>query len=294
MSILLCDSNCELWYTRLEELKLDYISMPYLYGGEQYNYDLGKNTDFKKFFSAVRSGTVPKTMALNPEDYKEILSPYFKKGEDVIYISFSHAMSGTFAQLDKALEELKIEFPDRKCTVFNTNSISLGAGIQVEAAAELKLKGASDGEILEFLKDFTNRVSVYFVVDDLMHLKRGGRLSGAAAVAGTLLGLKPLITFNAQGGLSVIEKIVGRKKVIKNIANKVINNITGKEYGVYVVDADCKEDGDELARVLSEALPDVKIKRQPVGPVIGSHCGPGTLGVIFISDKRPIALEGNE
>ena len=90
-------------------------------------------------------------MALNPENYKEILTPYFKAGEDVLYISFSHAMSGTFSQLDKALEELKTEFPERKCTVFNTNSISLGAGIQVEAAAELKNKGASDEARLDSL-----------------------------------------------------------------------------------------------------------------------------------------------
>ena len=141
MSVLLCDSNCELWYTRVKELGLDYISMPYCYGGGEYGYDLGENTDFKKFYDAVRGGTVPKTMALNPENYKEILTPYFKAGEDVLYISFSHAMSGTFAQLDAALKELKKEFPERKCTVFNTNSICLGAGIQVETAAELKQKG---------------------------------------------------------------------------------------------------------------------------------------------------------
>lgn len=89
MSVLLCDSNCELWYTRVKELGLDYISMPYCYGGGEYGYDLGENTDFKKFYDAVRGGTVPKTMALNPENYKEILTPYFKAGEDVLYISFS-------------------------------------------------------------------------------------------------------------------------------------------------------------------------------------------------------------
>lgn len=291
MSILLCDSNCELWHTRVSELGLDFISMPYLYGGEEYGYDLGKNTDFKKFYEAVRSGVVPKTMALNPENYKEILTRYFAAGEDVLYVSFSHAMSGTFAQLDKALEELKNEFPDRKCTVFNTNSISLGAGIQVEAAAELKKNGASDEEILAFLKEFTNRVAVYFVVDNLMHLKRGGRLSGAAAVAGTLLGLKPMLTINEDGGLTVCEKIVGRKKVLKTLADKVIKELTGTDYSVYIIDADCKEDGDELEKLIKAARPEAKTVRQIVGPVIGTHCGPGTVGVIFIADKRPIALK---
>ncbi|MBD5585137.1 MAG: DegV family protein [Clostridia bacterium] len=290
MSVLICDSNCELWHSRVEELGIDYISMPYCYGGEEYYYDLGKETDFNKFYTAVRGGAVPKTMALNPENYKEILTPYFAKGEDVLYISFSHAMSGTFSQLDKALEELKTEYPERKCTVFNTNSICLGAGIQVEAAAELKKKGASDEEILEFLKDFTNRVSIYFVVDNLMHLKRGGRLSGASAVAGTILGLKPMLTTSETGGLSVCEKIVGRKKVLRTLADKVVNGLTGTEYSVYVVDADCKEDGDELAQMIKSLRPEAKIVRQIVGPVIGSHCGPGTLGVIFIADERPIKL----
>ncbi len=291
MSVLLCDSNCELWYTRVKELGLDYISMPYCYGGGEYGYDLGENTDFKKFYDAVRGGTVPKTMALNPENYKEILTPYFKAGEDVLYISFSHAMSGTFAQLDAALKELKKEFPERKCTVFNTNSICLGAGIQVEAAAELKQKGASDEEIIAFLKEFTNRVAVYFVVDDLMHLKRGGRLSAGAAVAGTLLSIKPMLTVNEEGGLNVIEKVTGRKKAVRALADKVIKGLTGTEYSVYILDADCKEDGDKLAERIKAERSDAKIVRQTVGPVIGTHCGPGTLGVIFIADERPVKLK---
>lgn len=291
MSILLCDSNCELWFKRAKELQLDYISMPYCYGNEEYGYDLGEKTDFKKFYSAVREGVIPKTMALNPENYKEILTPYFKAGEDVLYISFSHAMSGTFAQLEKALEELKEEFPERKCTVFNTNSICLGAGVQVEAAAELKLKGASDEEILAFLNEFTHRVAVYFVVDDLMHLKRGGRLSAGAAVAGTLLSIKPVLTVSADGGLNVYTKALGRKKAMRTLADKVAKELTGTEYSVYIVDADCKEDGDELEKMIKTSRPDAKTVRQPVGPVIGTHCGPGTLGVIFVADNRPIPLE---
>ena len=292
MSVLICDSNGELWYTRAAELKLDYISMPYYIKGEEYFYDLGEKTDFKKFYQTVRGGEIPKTQALNPEDYKRILTPYFEKGEDVLYVSFSHKMSGTFQQLDAALKELKEIYPDRKCTVFDTNSISLGAGIQAEQAAILMQNGASDEEILAFLEDFTNRVAVYFVVDDLMHLKRGGRCSGLAAVAGTLLGLKPMLTFNEEGGLSVITKLGGRKKAITTLANKVIDELTDEDkYSVYVVDADCKEEGDKLRDLILAKRPNANIVRQIVGPVIGSHCGPGTLGVIFVAAKRPIPLK---
>lgn len=292
MSVLLCDSNCELWHTRAEELGLDYISMPYYVEEKEYRYDLGKNTDFRAFYDAVRGGAVPKTQALNPEDYKEILTPYFEKGEDVLYVSFSHKMSGTFNYLDVALRELKEKYPERKCTVFNTNGISLGAGIQVEQAALMKKAGASDEEILAFLKEFTDRVAVYFVVDDLMHLKRGGRLSGFAAVAGTLLSLKPVLTFNEEGGLSVLTKVGGRKKAISTLAAHVAEELRDADkYSVYIVDADCKEDGDRLRDLILEKRPEAQIVRQIVGPVIGSHCGPGTLGVIFVADRRPIPLK---
>lgn len=290
MSVLICDSNCELWYTRAKELGLDYIGMPYTIDGQEYYYDLGEKTDFKDFYDRVRKGSVPITSALNPENYKEILEPYFAKGEDILYISFSHAMSGTFNQLNTALKELHEKYPDRKCTVFDTNSISLGAGIQVEQAAMLKQKGASDEEIINYLKDFTNKVAVYFVVDDLMHLKRGGRLSAAAAFAGTLLGLKPMLTFNAKGGLDVIAKISGKKKAIRTMADKVVNELADTDKPVYLVDADCPADADLLEQMIKEKRPEAKIVRQVVGPVIGTHCGPGTMGVIFAAEKRPIPL----
>lgn len=288
---MLCDSNGELWFDKVKELGMDFISMPYCYCGKEYFYDLGENTDFVAFYSAVRAGNIPKTMALNPENYKDILTPYFKSGEDVLYVSFSHAMSGTFAQLDAALNRLKEEFPERKCTVFDTNSISLGAGIQMLAAARKKKEGATDGEIVEFLKQFTKKVCVYFSVDDLMHLKRGGRLSAASAVAGTILQIKPILSTNEKGGLGILEKVTGRKKAVRTLAQKVIDGLKDTSYPVYIVDADCKEEGDELAALIKEKRPDADIVRQIVGPVIGTHCGPGTLGVIFIGDKRPIPLE---
>ena len=290
MSTMIFDSNGELWYTRAEELGLDYISMPYYINGEEYFYDLGKATNFRKFYDLVRAGNIPKTQALNPEDYKNFLTPYFERGEDILYISFSHKLSGTFQSLDLALRELRERFPDRKCTVFDTNSISLGTGIQVEAAARRKAEGASDEEILAFLSAFTDRVCVYFTVDDLMHLKRGGRCSGLAAVAGTVLGLKPMLSVGADGGLAVLSKISGRKKAIRTLAEKVVSELTDESYPVYVVDADCPEEGDKLRDLILEKRPGANVVRQIVGPVIGSHCGPGTLGVIFIGDKRPVPL----
>lgn len=290
MSVLLIDADGELWYTRQEELGVRCIQMPYSYCGKEYYYDLGKNTDFDAFYKAVRGGEVPKTMALNPQEYVDIIEPIFAEGEDVLYVSFSHKMSGTFDHLHTALEQLKEKYPDRKCTVFDTKSISLGAGIQMEYAAELKNNGASDEEIIAALTEFTDRVAVYFVVDDLMHLKRGGRLSGIAAFAGTLLGLKPILTLDENGSLGVLTKKAGKRTALKLIADNVVKQLTGTDYSVYVVDADSKDDGDWLADQIRAKRPEAKIVRQVVGPVIGAHCGPGTIGVIFIADKRPIPL----
>lgn len=290
MSVLIIDVDGELWYKRQEELGVDYIKMPFSYGGKEYYYDLGKETDFGAFYKAVRGGEVPKTMALNPDDYIRILEPYFARGEDVLYVSFSHAMSGTFDHLNTALNTLYEKYPERKCKIFDTKGISLAAGIQMEYAAELKNKGASDDEIIEELTKLRDRVTVYFVVDDLMHLKRGGRLSGAAAFAGTLLSLKPVLTHDEHGGLKVYEKITGKRKAIRRMADRVINELTGTDFPVYVIDADSPEEGDQLRDMILEKRPEAKIVRQIVGPVIGSHCGPGTVGVIFIADKRPIPL----
>lgn len=291
MSVLIIDADGELWYTRQEELNVDYIKMPFAYGGKEYDYDLGKETDFRAFYDAVRGGEIPKTMALNPVDYVNILEPYFKNGEDVLYVSFSHAMSGTFDHLETALKMLKETYPERQCRVFDTKAISLGAGIQMEYAAELKNKGASDDEIIAALTELRDRVAVYFVVDDLMHLKRGGRLSGAAAFAGTLLSLKPVLTHDEHGGLKVYEKITGKRKALRKMADKVINELTGTDFAVYIVDADTPDEGDALKDMILEKRPEAKIVRQIIGPVIGAHCGPGTVGVIFIADKRPIPLE---
>ena len=229
-------------------------------------------------------------MALNPAEYVDILEKYFSQGQDLLYVSFSHKMSGTFNQLQTALNELKDKYPERKCVVFDTNAISLGAGIQMEYAAMLRNAGASDEEILAKLAEFTHKVAMYFIVDDLVYLKRGGRLSAFAAFAGNLLGLKPILTTDEEGGLNAIEKIAGKRKAIKKIAEKVVETLTDTSMPVYILDADAPADGEMLANLIAEKRLDAKIVRQMVGPVIGAHCGPGTVGAIFVANARPIPL----
>ena len=205
--------------------------------------------------------------------YDEIFRPYFEKGEDIFYITFSHALSGTFQSLDAAVKKLKEEFPDRKFTVFNTKEISLGAGLQVKYAAELWRTGASDGELFKFLNEFTNRVATYFACDDLMYLHKGGRLSLTSGIFGTILGIKPVLTFNEEGDVPPSYKArSGRKRTIRNLARRVVEDgVELDKYEVYVVDADCGEDGDLLARLIKEGRPEAEVKRQIVRALSSLH-----------------------
>jgi DegV family protein with EDD domain len=287
LSTFFIDSNSELWFDKAEALGVSFISMPYTLDGVEYYYDLGKNTDFKHFYKRVREGAIPTTSALNAQNYIDIFKPYLQKGEDILYLTFSHKMSATFEFCDIAIEKLKAEFPERKIIVFDSNAISVPCALQCIYAAETFNKNRSIPETIEFLKDFTKHAGCYFVVDDLNHLKRGGRISGAAAVVGTLLGVKPLLTISITGAIENIGKIKGGKKVVSTLVDLIKTN---GDFSVYkrilLTNADCENQAKELAAALKAALPaDIEISSQTVGPVIASHCGPGTVGVGFYLKK---------
>lgn len=287
MSILFCDTNCELWWTKAEELGLKVIRMPYTIDNTEYFYDLGRETDFDWFYGKVRDRHMPITSALNSNDYHEYFEPYFKAGEDILYISFSSEMSGTFNYMDTAVKELSKQYPQARFRRFDTKSISMGAGMQVYLAAKLFKSGASTDEVYAYLEKITKNVCVCFAVDDLNHLKRGGRLSGAAAVIGTLFNIKPVIKIGDDGKLFVDHKESGRKKAIKYIYDLICENVKEiDKYPIVIEHADCKDDCDLLYSKIKEKFPTADIWVQPIGPVIGTHCGPGTIGAIFMSNKR--------
>lgn len=287
MSVIFFDTDCELWYTQADELGAQVIKMPYTIDGEETFYDLGRNTDFKDFYSRIRKGSMPITSALNPTQYIEIFEPYFAKGEEIFYISFSDQMSGTFNHLEVALRELNEKYPGVKFTRFDTKSISFGAGYQVYFAIKYFQEGHSVEETVEFLKEFTHHVGVYFMADDLMHLHRGGRLSKSSAILGSVLAIKPMITVTDEGKLEVVDKVKGEKKAIRYFIDKL--DELGSEldkYPIVVLDADNPELGGKLEETIREKYPSSEIWHYPVGPVIGAHCGPGTTAIIFHSKSR--------
>lgn len=288
MNVLLIDSNSELWFDKTRALGLPYIKMPLTIDGQESFYDLGEHTDFDDFYRRVRAGSIPITSALNKFNYLDTFEPYFSRGDDILYLSFSHKLSATFEQMDAAIAELKEKYPARTITVFDSKSISIGTGLQCYYAAQEFNKHRDIEKTVAFLNEFSPRAACYFVVDDLHFLKRGGRLSGFKAVMGTLLGVKPIIKVTDEGKLVNVDKVKGEKRVIRALTDlvKELGEDVGK-YSIFVAHADCPDMGAKMVESLREAFgPEQDITLQPVGPVIATHCGPGTLGIAFHAKHR--------
>lgn len=282
-----CDSNCELWYTDVKELGINVIRMPYILDGEEYFYDMGENTDFKAFFDKMRGGSTPKTAALNEYAYTEYFEPVLARGEDIYYVTFSHTMSGTFNAMKSAIARLKEKYPDREIRYKDSRAISLGCGFSVYYAAQKYKDGATMDELDAFLDELLPCVGVYFVVDDLTYLYRGGRVSGVSKAIGNLLGIKPVLHINDEGKIVNVGKVKGFKKATAALISYM--RATGSDlhkYKVYVMHADNEQAGLDFAQAIRNEFGDLDIVVQPVGPVIGAHCGPGTLGLIFHATSR--------
>ena len=284
---LFCDSNCELWHTTVKELGLNLIRMPYIVDDEEYFYDMGENTDFKVFFDKMRNGATPKTAALNEYAYTEYFEPILARGEDIYYITFSHQMSGTFNAMKNVIAQLKEKYPEREIRFKDSKLISLGSGFVTYYGALKYKEGATMDELDAYLDDLIEHTAIYFVVDDLTYLYRGGRVSGVSKVVGNLLGIKPILYFNEEGKILNINKVKGFKKALATLLDYMKNK--GSEldkYKVYILQADCEQEANAFAESIKAKFGVFDVEVQPVGPVIGAHCGPGTIGLVFHAKEK--------
>lgn len=285
---LFCDSNCELWHTTVKELGLNVIKMPYTVDGTNITfYDMGENTDFEGFFKAMREGATPKTQALNESEYIDYFEPVLARGEDIYYVAFSSQMSGTFNAMNSAINTLKEKYPDRTIMCKDTKTICMGTGLIVYYAAKKYKEGATMSELDEYLTDLVEHTATYFAVEDLTYLYRGGRVSGVSKVVGNLLGLKPVLYFNEEGKILNIAKPKGFKKALSTLKDYITQK--GSEldkYAMVVLHADNEKIAKAFADDLQATFNVPEMIFQPIGPVIGSHAGPGTIAVMFHSKER--------
>ena len=238
------------------------------------------------FYEGIRSGKLPKTAAVNPEGWSGLMEQALKEGKDVLALSFSSGLSTTYQSAVIAATELREKYPERKILVLDTLSASVGHGLMVWHAARLRDEGKDIDTVYAWLEDHIPNVCHWVTVNDLMHLKRGGRVSAATAVVGTMLQIKPVLIMDNDGKLETVAKARGRKAAIHMLVEKLTETgIPGENDTVFLGHGDCPEEAEATAQLLKEAGAKNVIVSH-VGNVIGSHTGPDVLVVAFLGTQR--------
>ena len=286
--IIMTDSDSDLPFALQQEMNIPVVKMPYTLDGQEYLDDLGQTMNHKTYYDKMRAGAHPTTSALNEFVYLEYFEPILAEGNDLLFIAFSSQLSATINAIYSAREQLLEKYPERQFIVVDTLSISGPQTLLVIKAHEMYKAGASIEEVAAWLEENKLRAQAWFTVDDLVYLKRGGRVSPAAAAIGTLLDLKPILTETCEGKLAAAEKVRGRRKAMNYIVDKAVENIVDpKESIALVLHADVPAEAERLRDMTAAKLPDLTLRIENVGPVIGAHAGPGALALCFIGKKRP-------
>ena len=287
--VFMTDSDSDLPFSYVDELDLTMVYMPYMIDGKEYFDDLGRSGKQKEYFDNMRAGATPVTSLLPQAVYEEYFEPVLEQGKDILFVAFSSQLSGTIRNIYAAREELLEKYPERKITVVDTLSISAPQTILILKAHAMYREGKSMEEVAAWLEENKLKAQAWFTVDDLVYLKRGGRIGAVAAAMGTMLDLKPIITDTKEGKLVSSEKVRGRKQALRVLVDKAVENIDDPANAdVIILHADAPEDAERLESKLREKIPALnKINTYYVGPVIGAHCGPGTVAVCFFGKERP-------
>lgn len=274
----------------IREHGLSVIPLSYLVNGEEHTETVGDASfDAAAYYQMQRDGNVISTSQIPPQRFHDAFSPVLAQGEDILFVSISSGVSGSFQSAEIAATELREEFPERKLLVINTLAASLGEGLSVMRAVALRDQGKTIDETAEALLAMRPNVCQLLMVDDLMYLRRTGRVSGASAIVGTLLGVKPLLKGNSDGQLVVAEKIRGRARAIRAMAERYrLYAENAQEQTVCIAHADCAKDAEMLAGLIREANPPKEVLVVCYEPVTGSHTGPDALALFFLggSDVR--------
>lgn len=285
--VIMTDINADLPEEYIREHGLEVLSLSYMIDGE--TYDRNHPLEVGEFYKRMRNGSMPTTAQVNPDQAKKAFTACLKQGKDVLYIAFSSALSGTYNSGRIAAEEIKEEglFPDRKLVVLDSLSASLGQGLLVHKAVQLKEAGKSLEETVSWVEENKLNLCHIFTVDDLFHLHRGGRVSKATAVLGTMINIKPILHVDEEGRLTPIGKVRGRRKSLSALADRMGEQIKGFENPeVFISHGDCLEDAEYVEKLVRERFGVENFVINHVGPTIGAHSGPGTMALFFMGNQR--------
>lgn len=285
---IITDSTCDLPSTVIKELDVHVIPMEYILDGVSHFQDLedeGEKT--ASFYGSLREGKVSSTSMINTARFMGVFEPYLKAGQDILHVSFSSALSGSYNASRMAAEELKELYPERQILVLDSIAASIGQGLLVYHAVLKKRQGLSLEELYEWLEENKKKICHWFTVEDLMHLKRGGRISALSANIGTALSIKPILSVNMEGKLVNLGKVMGRKKSLSELIVKMKSCAgTADNQVVIIGHGDSLKDAEFLSTKLKNELHVKEVIMTQIGPIIGSHTGPGMIGLTFVGERE--------
>lgn len=285
--VITTDSNSDVLPEFVKANQLTIIPQYYAFGDTVYGDEL--NMEPHDFYETMRNGELPKSMANNPAVIREKFEQILKEGKNILHIAFSSALSGSCGTVIMISNELMEQYPDRKILVFDSLNASLGEGVSVYRAVELQKAGKDMEEVYDVLMEERDHVNVSFTVDDLNHLQRGGRVSKTTAVVGSLVNIKPILTVTASGELKADGTVRGRKKSLKTLVTRMEASLDLNSYGkdrmVAVIHGDCLEDARSVADMV-KSLGFTNVVINDVSPSIGTHAGPGVVGLVFYGKQK--------
>lgn len=285
---LLTDSTADLPASLVEELDLQVYPMAFVLEEKAYrDYPDGRELDIHAFYESLRHGKMSSSSQINQQQMVDWVSPFLENGEDVLYLAFSSGLSGTYQSARLAQEELRERFPDRTFTVVDSLCASMGEGLLAYYAATMRQQGCTLEETAAWLEENKLKLCHWFTVDDLHHLKRGGRVSPATAVVGTMLNIKPVLHVDDNGHLIPMEKVRGRRQSLEALVRHMKETIENpEEQMIFISHGDCPQDAEYVAGRIRETMTVRDIRIHTIGPVIGTHSGPGTVAVFFLGSHR--------
>lgn len=286
---LITDATADLTRDMLNGLpEISIIPMEIFMDGTLYTYGADGTITTEQFYNELRKGKFSSTSQVNPTQYEELFIPILESGEDILYLCFTSGLSGMYQCAKQCAERLMKKYPQRKIVCIDTLCASLGEGFLVCEALSRQAEGYSLEKLAEWVISEREYVCQWFTVDTFEHLKHGGRVSGTAAIVGNILQIKPLLHVSAEGRLEVMDKTIrGRKRAITALCKKMQEGWTpDMGHRVWVGHGGCRETAEVLAKEIKKQLPDAEIHIAEVGSVIGSHTGPGILGLIFWGVSR--------
>ena len=285
---IVTDSTCDLPAGIVAELNLTVIPMEFQLDGTTYlNYPDGREYDFHEFYNALRAGMASTTSQVNYQTFLDTFTPILEDGKDILYLAFSSGLSGTYSGSTIAAKDLMEKYPDAKIVCVDTLAASVGEGLLVYTAAKKREEGLSLDELAQWVLDNRLHLCHWFTVDDLNHLKRGGRISPAVAIIGTALGIKPVMHVDNEGHLIPVSKVRGRRKSLDALVEHMIQTCDKPDgQTIFIGHGDSVEDAEYVAKQIKQKFKIKTIILNYIGPVIGSHSGPGTIALFFFGTER--------